>query len=157
MADITDECVITGGGLAVSRPFDWHTWNVLVPYQALGGAGPDQIILPDLFHSGTRLLEMTVQITNNISVGTSMFLDVEQALKVIEGGAISGTTTIISSIDLEVEDTTYLASGDTVIEDFGNANDAINKRIISLEITKVGAVATDCEFIVAALLGRNTV
>jgi len=81
-------------------------------------------------------------------------MDVEMGLKAIAGGAISGLTNIMAAVDLETEDTTIEGTGSTVLEDFGDAVEGTNDRIVNLELTKVGAVTTDCVFLVCLLLGR---
>lgn len=155
MADITASCTIVGGQQDAVRPFSWHVWDVLVPSAALAGAGPDDILLPDRFKTNTRLLDLRTQVIDNVTVATSLLMDVEMALRAIADGALSVQTNMLAAVDLETEDTTILATGSTVIEDFGDAVAGTNDRVINLELTKTGAVSTDCRFLVAALIGRT--
>ena len=123
--------------------------------RGVGWAGPDDIRLADLFKPNTRILTLYTQVITAVVVATSLLMDVEMALKAIDGGAISGETDLTTSINLELESTRFPATGNTVMHDFGAAVEGTNDRIINLELTKTGAVSGDTHFLVAALIGRT--
>lgn len=155
MADISSLVTVLGQNQHTEREFKWHSWEITVPAIALAGAGADDIILEDLFPTGSRLLALTTQVVTAQAAVTSLLMDIEIGLKADVGGAISGLANIAAAIDLETVDTTIEATGNIVWPTFGAAVEGTNKRIIQLELTKTGAVTLEGVYIVSALLGRS--
>ena len=160
MANVTSKCTITGGNLAVDRPFGWHVWQVYVPAATLTQAQADTIYMPDHFPSGTYMLDTRLLLLANAGASSGNYTVVVTSNEyTISTAAYANAATLLSVTDIgETTGTLFAAAVATPLTtytDMYSIDAATLRGAIGLTITPASTFTDGAlTLAVAVLMGR---